>query len=128
MKSLHAASRQFLFAVVASAGFLLVPNRANAVEPVPKWSINLKQTVGYPSQHIFIGKKYLYFMISHPRGSAHPLVVPDNRPKLNDTGETYDHDLTVTCVDGATGKKVWSRRLGGWYNLAIDPASDDLLC
>lgn len=92
------------------------------------WRVSLEQRVGYPCSRVHAGQRYVYLLIACPprHWNAHPLVVPDQRPVLNETDSRYDVDTFITCLDGYTGKLLWTRRLAGWnFGVALDE-SDDL--
>lgn len=93
-----------------------------------KWKISLKQTRGYPVEKVLTGERFVYVIGRHPRGSRHSVSLPDKRPSINDGNGIYDFHVTITCVEGRTGKMIWSRQLEGRFSLMLDPNNDNVYC
>jgi outer membrane protein assembly factor BamB len=72
------------------------------------------------------GKKKLYFTSYGGRGRLPPSALEDKQPLVSDVQVKYDFHVVITCMDLATGKRLWTRQTAGDMMLAVDPQSDDL--
>ena len=78
------------------------------------------------TQRAVTGKRHIYFMYLRSNSSRD---APGRQTALeaidvNERGSGWHH--IVVCVEGTTGKVLWSRSVRGYPGLAVDPATDSL--
>lgn len=87
-----------------------------------RWRIDFQ---GHAIPVVLIGKKVLVFTSHVSRGGIPgPPALPDARPRLDDRTGGYDFDTAVTAVDLADGRKLWTRRAPGHWDVALDDRHD----
>jgi hypothetical protein len=88
-----------------------------------RWELD---TSGAVVMRVLVGRRLLYFAYDSANAGKNAPGLPDTRPVLSDSPMGYDFALLVTCVDGATGERLWTRRMTGAWWMAVDPKGDDL--
>ena len=71
-----------------------------------------------------LGERHAYVMTRLQRWGPGPgprVELPDARPVLRHDAQGYDETQCVTCVDGSTGKLLWTRRLAGGFRFMVGP-------
>jgi len=91
-----------------------------------RWRIDFPD--GGLCRSALVGQKHVYYMWHNSRVNPHAPRELDAGPLVNDTTMRYDFNVVIACVDGATGKHLWTRQTAGQMELAVDPGSDDLYC
>ena len=89
------------------------------------WSIDL---YGRWAEDVRFGQRHIYLIRTTQRPEVParwPEPTPDPKHAPNAGGD-YGWLFAVTCVDGATGRPLWSRRFVPPTRMAIDPRDDAL--
>lgn len=109
--------------VVADAGRAL---DALAADPASAgWSIEFGQV---PVEDARVGARYIYYQTSSSSRVpvASPITLAHDPRRDPPDARQYDSLPTMTCVDGSTGRKVWTRRFIPHTKMAVDPRDDAL--
>ena len=107
--------------VVAKAQVLLdatPPDRRSLA-----WSVDFNH---FLVEDVRIGRRFLYFRRmagGGGRGEGRPELVPDPKRARPGAGR-YGWLVSVTCVDGVTGRRLWSRHFLPGTRMAVDSRDD----
>ncbi|MFO0796616.1 MAG: PQQ-binding-like beta-propeller repeat protein [Gemmataceae bacterium] len=109
--ALHAVGRPFEALALLDA--------APPAAPLARW------TVPGTALSALVGRGHVVVTTHASRGAEpYPPAGPVTGAKLDDGTGVYDFDLLVTGFDAATGKRLWTRRLPGHNDVALDDRTD----
>lgn len=107
--------------VAATAVMVMWSATASAGESLADWELEF----GGEVLKAAVGRQCSYYVLHAPNSSPNAPGLKGALATVNTHGAGTDWRLVLVCVNHADGKIRWSRAVGNYTHLSVDPRNDD---